>query len=151
MVPTLSKSKIIAFRQCPKRLWLEVHRPELREDSAATQARFQVGYQVGDLAIKLYDPETQGVVIKIKEGFKEAITETFRDFELPAPVQIFQQPPPKSVGTKKLAVKLDEAAEMLSVSPQTVRRLVVNGSLKASRKTRHILIPVTELERLMKV
>ena len=23
----LSKSKIIAFRQCPKRLWLEVHRP----------------------------------------------------------------------------------------------------------------------------
>ena len=28
---TLSKSKLLAFRQCPKRLWLEVHRPELRE------------------------------------------------------------------------------------------------------------------------
>lgn len=37
----LSKSKLIAYRQCPKRLWLEVHRPELREDSAATQASFQ--------------------------------------------------------------------------------------------------------------
>ena len=71
-MPTLSKSKIIAFRQCPKRLWLEVHRPELREDSAVTQARFQVGYQVGDLAIKLYDPNAEGVVINIKEGFGEA-------------------------------------------------------------------------------
>jgi len=29
----LSKSKIIAYRQCPKRLWLELHRPELRDDS----------------------------------------------------------------------------------------------------------------------
>ena len=66
-MPTLSKSKNIAFRQCPKRLWLEVHRPELREDSAVTQARFQVGYQVGDLAIKLYDPNAEGVVINIKE------------------------------------------------------------------------------------
>ena len=34
----LSKSKLLAFRQCPKRLWLEVHRPDLREDSSATQA-----------------------------------------------------------------------------------------------------------------
>ena len=71
-MPTLSKSKIIAFRQCPKRLWLEVHRPELREVSAATEARFQVGYQVGDIAIKLYDPHASGVLIKIKEGFREA-------------------------------------------------------------------------------
>ena len=46
----LSKSKLIAFRQCPKRLWLEIHRPDLREDSAATQASFQVGNKVGDLA-----------------------------------------------------------------------------------------------------
>jgi hypothetical protein len=37
----LSKSKLMAFRQCPKRLWLEVHHPELREDSAATQKEFE--------------------------------------------------------------------------------------------------------------
>jgi len=71
-MPTLSKSKIIAFRQCPKRLWLEIHRPELRKISAATEARFQIGYQVGDIAIKLYDPSSTGVVIKLKEGFREA-------------------------------------------------------------------------------
>lgn len=40
---TLSKSKLLAFRQCPRRLWLEVHRPELRSDSTATQASFAVG------------------------------------------------------------------------------------------------------------
>lgn len=33
---TLSKSKLLAFRQCPKRLWLEIHAPQLREDSGAT-------------------------------------------------------------------------------------------------------------------
>ena len=45
----LSKSKIIAFRQCPKRLWLELHRPELRDDSAS-QIVFAIGNQVGDVA-----------------------------------------------------------------------------------------------------
>ncbi|ABM41055.1 hypothetical protein Ajs_0812 [Acidovorax sp. JS42] len=31
----LSKSKLLAFRQCPKRLWLEIHQPERRKDSGA--------------------------------------------------------------------------------------------------------------------
>lgn len=70
---TLSKSKLLAFRQCPKRLWLEVHQPELREDSAATQASFNVGHQVGDIAQRLYDPRGKGVVIDPKiEGFDVA-------------------------------------------------------------------------------
>ena len=69
----LSKSKILAFRQCPKRLWLEVHRPELREDSADAQARFQTGFQVGDIAKRLYDPEGTGAVIDVDaEGFDAA-------------------------------------------------------------------------------
>ena len=29
MARTLSKSKLMAHRQCPKRLWLQIHRPEL--------------------------------------------------------------------------------------------------------------------------
>lgn len=37
---TFSKSKLLALRQCPKRLWLEVHRPDLREYSTETDARF---------------------------------------------------------------------------------------------------------------
>jgi hypothetical protein len=36
-MPMLSKSKLMSGRQCAKRLWLEIHRPELRADSAQTQ------------------------------------------------------------------------------------------------------------------
>ena len=74
---TLSKSKLIAFRQCPKRLWLEVHRPELKETSPETEARFQVGYQVGDIARRIYDPKGQGALIDFKtEGFDGAYART---------------------------------------------------------------------------
>ncbi|MDP1612792.1 MAG: hypothetical protein Q8M11_17195 [Sulfuritalea sp.] len=59
----LSKSKLLAFRQCPKRLWLEIHRAELRQDSAATQASFSVGHQVGDVARQLYDAKGKGQLI----------------------------------------------------------------------------------------
>lgn len=70
----LSKSKIIAFRQCPKRLWLELHKPELRDDSASA-AVFQIGYQVGDIARTIYDPEQSGVTIDIEAlGHREALT-----------------------------------------------------------------------------
>lgn len=73
----LSKSKLLAFRQCPKRLWLEVHHPELREDSAATQARFAVGDQVGEIACRLYDPKGKGVLIdRDAEGFDAAFART---------------------------------------------------------------------------
>ena len=75
----LSKSKIIAYRQCAKRLWLEVHRPALRVDSEETLARFQVGYQVGDVARRIYDPKGQGAVIDVeREGFDRAFARSAR-------------------------------------------------------------------------
>lgn len=70
---TFSKSKLMALRQCPKRLWLEVNSPDLREDSASTLASFSVGYQVGDIAQKIYDPEDHGATIDVQsEGFSRA-------------------------------------------------------------------------------
>jgi hypothetical protein len=73
MERSLSKSKLMASRQCLKRLWLEVHRPELREDSAATQASFAVGHQVGEVARRLYDPQGKGILIDVEqEGFGRA-------------------------------------------------------------------------------
>jgi len=59
----LSKSKLLAFRQCPKRLWLEVHLPVSLEYSAATQARFQTGHEVGEIAKRLYAPKGNGIEI----------------------------------------------------------------------------------------
>ena len=83
---TFSKSKLLALRQCPKRLWLEIHRPDLREDSAATQASFQIGHQVGDIARRIYDPESLGAIIDVqREGFARA-------FELSAELLDSNQP-----------------------------------------------------------
>lgn len=74
MKRNLSKSKIIAFRQCPKRLWLEVHRSDLRDDSAS-EAVFRIGNEVGDVARAIYDPEAKGELIDINVlGFEEAFS-----------------------------------------------------------------------------
>ena len=68
-----SKSKLMALRQCEKRFWLEVHRPDLREDSEQAEYRFQVGHQVGDMARALFDPDGKGALIDIdQEGFAAA-------------------------------------------------------------------------------
>jgi hypothetical protein len=58
-VRNLSKSKLIAYRQCPKRLWLEVHKPELRDDSGL-QAAFARGHDVGKVAQQIFDSEGVG-------------------------------------------------------------------------------------------
>ena len=51
---TLSKSKILNHRQCPKRLWLEINQPQLAVINADMQSRFDVGNQVGALARARY-------------------------------------------------------------------------------------------------
>ena len=74
---TLSKSKLLAFRQCPKRLWLEVHQPDARQDSGATLASFAAGHQVGDIARQIYDPQQRGALIDPQaEGFDAAFART---------------------------------------------------------------------------
>ena len=73
----LSKSKLLAFRQCEKRLWLEVKHPELLEESSITKVAYQVGNHVGELAQDIYDPDKQGTLINPqKEGFKSAFART---------------------------------------------------------------------------
>ena len=76
-VRALSKSKLIAFRQCPKRFWLEVHQPGARQDSAATQAVFQTGHEVGAVAQQIYDSAGDGVTIDLQaEGVAAAVEKT---------------------------------------------------------------------------
>ncbi len=50
----LSKSRLLLHRQCPKRLWLKVYRPELEEVDDGNQARFATGTYVGEVAQRLY-------------------------------------------------------------------------------------------------
>ncbi|MBN1629656.1 MAG: DUF2779 domain-containing protein [Thermoleophilia bacterium] len=50
-VPRLSKSRFQAGLQCPKRLWLACHHPELADPvGEAKQAVFDLGHRVGELA-----------------------------------------------------------------------------------------------------
>ncbi len=74
MSPGLSKSRIISHRQCPKRLWLQIHRPELLDDSA-NQASFAVGNTVGALA---RDMIPEGVLIDA-EDLREALRQTSKE------------------------------------------------------------------------
>ncbi|MDD2770340.1 MAG: DUF2779 domain-containing protein [Methylococcus sp.] len=50
----LSKSKLQAFLQCPKRLWLQVHRPELGKLAGASAAAIQHGDRVGEAVRALF-------------------------------------------------------------------------------------------------
>ena len=73
----LSKSKVMAYRQCPKRLWLQIHRPDEAVVSVQSQANFATGNQVGDIAIKLYDKaDKQQVIDPFRDGWSQAISQT---------------------------------------------------------------------------
>ncbi|HIG43685.1 MAG: DUF2779 domain-containing protein [bacterium] len=73
----LSKSKLLSYLQCKKRLWLEIKQPELLEDSRATQAGFATGHQVGDIAQEIFDPAGTGELIDPQsEGFDAAFSRT---------------------------------------------------------------------------
>lgn len=72
MARRLTKSKLLSFRQCPKRLWLEVYSPELAEVSAEAEQAFAQGDEVASVARSLYgegpviewDPAGEGAIEK---------------------------------------------------------------------------------------
>lgn len=51
---SLSKSKILLHRQCPRRLWLQAYKPELAEVDEGAEARMRDGNRVGEVARDLF-------------------------------------------------------------------------------------------------
>ena len=49
----------------------------------------------------------------------------------------------------RLSYKINEAAQMLGVSPITIRRAISRGLLKPCRAFRHPLIPAEQLRKLI--
>ena len=49
----LSKSKYAKYCQCPKCLWMSVYKPEEEVIDPTSEARFETGTEVGDLAMGL--------------------------------------------------------------------------------------------------
>ena len=85
----LSKSKIIAYRQCPKRLWLEVHRPELKDDSGS-EAVFAIGNQVGEIAQTIYNPNQDGYLIEVDQLGWEVAYQKSEDWLANANAPLFE-------------------------------------------------------------
>jgi len=69
----LSKSRLTALAQCPKRLWLQVHRPEVAAIDPSRETRFAVGHEIGALACSLI-PE--GIMIDAEPDLGAALERT---------------------------------------------------------------------------
>ena len=69
----LSKSRIAAFEQCPRRLWLQTHRKDLAVLDEGTQARFQTGNLVGEVACSLVP---NGIMVESEPNLQAAIQVT---------------------------------------------------------------------------
>jgi excisionase family DNA binding protein len=50
----------------------------------------------------------------------------------------------------KLSVSLDEAERLTSISTFTLRRAIKRGDLKVGRVGRRLVIPLSELEKLVR-
>ena len=81
----LSKSKLTAFEQCPKRLWLATHCRELAVYDDGAEARFATGHEIGAIACTLVP---DGVMVEAEPSLTDAITTT---------QQLLQQDPPKPI------------------------------------------------------
>lgn len=67
--------------------------------------------------------------------------------------KITDQPPPFNGGSSTLnqgALKLKGACQYLGgISPSSLRRLINRGLLKPNRTLRHLVFPITELDRFL--
>jgi hypothetical protein len=71
--PGLSKSRISAFEQCPRRLWQQVHARERSDVGASTQMSFAAGHAVGDLACSQVE---DGVMVEAEPDLQAALART---------------------------------------------------------------------------
>ena len=69
----LSKSRIVAWKQCPKRLWLQIHKRDLLEVSSGAEHGFQIGYEVGEVAQGLFP---NGILIGDDDDLSAALVST---------------------------------------------------------------------------
>src|SRR3974377_2348847 len=88
-VPRLSKSKYMAGLQCPKRLYLEIHHPELAaETDDSTQAILDTGEHVGALARQTIPG---GVLVDVEHyEVREGLQQTARLLADPSIPAIFE-------------------------------------------------------------
>jgi predicted RecB family nuclease len=73
----LTKTQLLAFRQCEKKLWLELHHPERKTDSPFAKTSLATGNRVGEIARSLYDTKDRGNLIALEKlGVSKALEKT---------------------------------------------------------------------------
>jgi hypothetical protein len=83
----LSKTKITAFEQCPKRLWLSVHRPDRGVRSEGVDVFLRTGHEVGDLACRAL---TDGIMVLAEPNLAAALAATRELLDAGADRPIFE-------------------------------------------------------------
>ena len=71
----ISKTRVMSFLQCPKRLWLDQYSPELEDESAYDLAAIETGRVVGETARQVYG-QGGGHLIDHDRGLRSAVAET---------------------------------------------------------------------------
>jgi hypothetical protein len=71
----LSKTKLLSYAQCPRRVWLETYNPELEEPSAEKASLLAAGNAVGTVARQLYG-RGHGHIVSFDRGLRAAIDAT---------------------------------------------------------------------------
>lgn len=85
--PGLSKSRIAAFEQCPKRLWLQVHRRDLAGEDTGRELRFAAGHEVGEVACSLVPG---GIMIEAEPDLAAAAARTAQFMSAPIRTPLFE-------------------------------------------------------------
>jgi Domain of unknown function(DUF2779) len=76
-MPPISKSRLLAHRQCPKSLWLQVNQPELLAESGNTQASYAAGNRLGVVAQQIFDPNAIGQTFNVMaDGVQGVMVQT---------------------------------------------------------------------------
>lgn len=83
----LSKSKIMSGLQCPRRLWLEVKRPEWMHFSDRAEQSFAAGHEVGAVAQRLHP---KGLLIGFEGELSSALAETGHMLQRPGDLSLFE-------------------------------------------------------------
>ncbi len=69
----LSKTRLLSFIQCPRKVWLEQYSPELEDEAAIDEAAIATGRAVGDAARGIYG---NGHQISNDRGLRAAVSDT---------------------------------------------------------------------------
>ena len=71
----ISKTKLLSYLQCPRRLWLAQYSPELEDESVIDHAAIETGHVVGAKAREVFG-RGAGRLVNHDRGLRNAIAET---------------------------------------------------------------------------